>query len=49
MTCPITTCQLISPSYLSVGIEENKDLVEVVLKTVESYRKKSATVWEQQF
>jgi len=40
MTCPITTCQLVSPSYLSVDIEENKDLVEVFLKTVESYRKK---------
>jgi len=49
MTCPITTCQLISPSYLSVGTEGNKHLVEAVLKTAESYRKKSATVWDQQF
>jgi hypothetical protein len=31
--------RLISPSYLSGSIKENKDLVEVVLKTVEIYRK----------
>lgn len=28
MMCSITTCQLISSSYLSVGTEENKDRVE---------------------